>query len=137
MHQNGQGVPQDYTEAARWYRLAADQGLADAQSNLGQMYTLGNGVPQDYVEAARLYKLAADQGNASAQMSLGNAYANGVGVIQDYETAHMWANIASANGSQHGSSVRDRVAGRMTPADITEAQRRARVCMASNYQDCD
>ena len=43
MYANGQGVPQDDTEAGRWYRLAADQGLAEAQYNLGVMYANGNG----------------------------------------------------------------------------------------------
>ena len=31
MYANGLGVPQDDAEAVRWYRLAADQGNADAQ----------------------------------------------------------------------------------------------------------
>jgi TPR repeat protein len=34
MYANGQGVPQDYGEAIRWYRKAAEQGFADAQFNL-------------------------------------------------------------------------------------------------------
>ena len=46
----------------RLYRLAADQGHAEAQFNLGVMYVKGTGVPQDYTEAARLLKLAAAQG---------------------------------------------------------------------------
>ena len=37
-YNTGQGVPQDYVEAARWYRLAADQGYASAQANLGGIY---------------------------------------------------------------------------------------------------
>ena len=41
MHANGTGVVQDDAEAARWHRLAADQGLAMAQCNLGLMYTHG------------------------------------------------------------------------------------------------
>ncbi len=32
---NGEGVPQDYAEAAKWYRLAAEQGYATAQTILG------------------------------------------------------------------------------------------------------
>ena len=36
MYANGEGVPQDYAEAVRWYRLAADQGLGEAQLNLGK-----------------------------------------------------------------------------------------------------
>ena len=38
MYDNGQGVRQDYAEAARWYRKAAEQGNAKAQYNLGSMY---------------------------------------------------------------------------------------------------
>ena len=46
-----EGVPQNYAEAVKWYRLAADQGDASAQFNLGVMYDKGQGVPQDYAEA--------------------------------------------------------------------------------------
>ncbi len=52
-------------------RARADQGVADAQSNLGVMYDNGEGVPQDHAEAVRWYRLAADQGLALAQFSLG------------------------------------------------------------------
>ena len=38
MYASGEGVPEDDAEAVRWYRLAADQGHADAQYNLGWMY---------------------------------------------------------------------------------------------------
>jgi len=42
------GVAQDYAEAVRLYRLAAAQGHADAQINLGHMFEYGKGVAQDY-----------------------------------------------------------------------------------------
>ena len=45
------GRAEERREAAQWYRLAADQGLAGAQFNLGIMYTEGKGVPQDHVLA--------------------------------------------------------------------------------------
>ena len=67
MYDNGWGVPQDYTEAVKWYRLAAKQGYASAQFNLGVMYDNGWGVPQDYNEAVKWYRLGAEQGDASAQ----------------------------------------------------------------------
>ena len=44
MYKNGYGVPQDYKEAVKWYRLAAEQGYAKAQYNLGVMYDNGYGV---------------------------------------------------------------------------------------------
>ena len=58
---NGRGVPQDDAEAARWYRLAADQGDADAQFLLGVRYANGEGVPQDYVESHMWFNLSAAQ----------------------------------------------------------------------------
>jgi len=39
------------SEAIRWYRKAADQGDASAQSTLGMMYFLGQAVPQDHQQA--------------------------------------------------------------------------------------
>ena len=38
MHEQGQGVPQDYREAAKWYQLSAEQGHACAQIILGHMF---------------------------------------------------------------------------------------------------
>jgi TPR repeat protein len=66
MYDSGQGVPQDYTQAAKWYRLAADQGNAIAESKLGVMYYFGQGVPQDYTQAHKWLNLAASQGNTEA-----------------------------------------------------------------------
>ena len=77
-------MPQDDAEAVRWYRLAAEQGEAIAQNNLGLMYSNGWGVPQDYAEAIRWYRLLAEQGKAGAQNNLGVMYdSNGRGVPQD------------------------------------------------------
>jgi Sel1 repeat len=59
-------VPQDYAEALRWGRRAADQGDALAQRNLGNMYYSFKGVPHDYVRAYMWFNLAATQGDKDA-----------------------------------------------------------------------
>ncbi|MEQ1610904.1 MAG: hypothetical protein ABL956_18355, partial [Hyphomonadaceae bacterium] len=74
MYDNGQGLAKNDAEAVRWYRLAADQGYAMAQSNLGVMYANGRGVPENDVEAYKWWSLAAAQGNADAFINRGNAY---------------------------------------------------------------
>jgi TPR repeat protein len=56
----------DYAEAAKWFHLAAGQGRADAQSNLGVMYAEGDGVPPDYVQAFMWFSLAAAQNHKDA-----------------------------------------------------------------------
>ena len=130
MYANGRGVPQDYAEAARWYRKAAEQGHAPAQFNLADMYASGQGVPQDYAESVRWYRKAAEQGHAPAQFNLGNMYARGQGVTQDYAEAHMWFNLAASRASgddqKKFADARERVARKMTAEQIAEAQRRAR-----------
>ena len=65
----------DYASAMRLLRPLAEQGHADAQSSLGDMYALGWGIPQDYPEAVKWYGKAADQGNASAHTTLGSCTA--------------------------------------------------------------
>jgi hypothetical protein len=95
---DGTGVVQDDAEAVRWYRLAADQGLANAQYNLGMCYARGREVAQDDVEAVRWYRLAADQGFANAQYSIGRCYALGIGVAQDDAEAVRWTRLAADQG---------------------------------------
>jgi TPR repeat protein len=136
MYAAGQGVPQDYKEAMKWWLLAAEQGYAVAQTNLGIMYNKGQGVIQDYKEAIKWYRLAAEQGVADAQSNLGVMFEYGHGVLQDNTMAHMWYNIASANGNEKAGGYRDGRAGLMTNADISKAQAMARECMSSGYTKC-
>ena len=58
MFETGRGVPQNYTEAAMWYRRAAEQGDSLAQYSLGLLYDKGFGVPRDVVEAGKWLNLA-------------------------------------------------------------------------------
>ena len=52
-------LPRNYAEAAKWYRLAAEQGDAHAQFNLGAMYSSGRGVPKDLITAYMWFDLSA------------------------------------------------------------------------------
>jgi hypothetical protein len=66
LYQNGQGLSQDYTQAALWYDRAARQGHANAQANLANLYRYGAGVPRDYVESWAWFDTAAGVGQAEA-----------------------------------------------------------------------
>ena len=57
----------DYQKAFRLLKPLAEQGLADAQFNLGWMYANGWGVPEDYVQAYAWYSIAAAQGPEKAK----------------------------------------------------------------------
>ena len=98
MHFNGRGVPPDLAEAARLYRLAAQQEHVEARRNLGLMYRNGWGVPPDHTEAARWMRLAAEQGDPDAQYDLGFMILHGQGVSRNREEARRWYRLAAAQG---------------------------------------
>jgi hypothetical protein len=129
-------VPQDDKTAVKWYRLAAKQGHAGAQNNLGFLYMIGQGVPQNYQTAIKWFRISAEQGFSLAQNNLGLLYVKGQGVVQDYVYAHMWWNIAASSGNKSAGTNRDKVAGMMTPSQIAEAQDLARECVRKKYKDC-
>ena len=91
-------------------------------------------MPKSNSEAAKWYRMAANQEVQASQIELAKLYAAGEGVVQNIITASMWRIIAIENGSIASavSNLDD-----MSAAEGAEADRRARVCMASNYQDCD
>ena len=125
MYVLGQGVPQDYAEAARWLRRAAVQGDADAQASLANLYDGGHGVLEDDAEALRWYCRAAEQGNTAAQTRLGAMYAGGVGVPQDYAEALRWSRRAAEHGSTDAQLLLGMMyeAGQGVPQDYAEAAR--------------
>ena len=99
MYEKGLGVDQSDTEAARWYRRAAEQGHALAQNNLGEMYEKGLGVERSDSEAAKWYRMSAEQGDVSAQNSLGKMYKEGRGVERSDSEAAKWYRMSAEQGN--------------------------------------
>jgi TPR repeat protein len=95
MYYNGEGVTQDYAEAAKWFRKAAESGLQIAQHNIAVMYESGMGVTQDYAEAAKWYRKAAEHDFVDSMLNLGLMYFHGKGVNQDYVEAAKWFHEAA------------------------------------------
>jgi hypothetical protein len=133
VYTRGYAVRQDETEAAKWFRRAAEQGDATAQLQLGIMYADGRGVPQNFSDAAKWYRLAAEQSNAQAQYNLGVLYVRGEGVPVNNVMAHMWFNLAAAYfpasellSRKVAAANRESVAQKMTREEIEKAQQMAR-----------
>ena len=100
------------------------------------MYEIGNGVPKNYKTAVHWLTKAAKQGHASAQLNLGVMYVTGSGVLRDNQRAYMWWNLSSYNGSEKAGEAIEKVAKKMTPADISAAQDMSSRCLENNYRDC-
>ena len=122
----------DMATAARLWKVWAAKGNAEARTLLGAMYWSGEGVPRDHKEAARLYLLAADQGYARAQNDIG--FMLGFeGPPHDDVEAYKWLTLAiqrytAKNQDRLDQAVKDMatLASRMSPAQIAEAEGRAR-----------
>ncbi len=67
IYYTGRGVAQDYREAFKFWKRAAQQGNAASQLNLGHIYDVGEGVAQSNQEALKWFKKAAEQGDAFAE----------------------------------------------------------------------
>lgn len=128
MYENGWGVEADEEEAARLYRIGANQGDLDsitnlralqnkafaieynqrlpiaeagngeAQNRIGEMLEFGQGIDRDKQAAFSWYQLAADQGEVSAWHNLGRSYNFGTGVSQDFKMAEDWYRQAAERG---------------------------------------
>jgi TPR repeat protein len=99
---DGDGVPQDYAQAARHYRRAAERGHIPDQYNLAYLYENGLGVEKSPEEAARWYRRAAEKGDAESQVNLGVLYSTGTGVAQSDTEAARWYTIAAEQGDLRG-----------------------------------
>ena len=99
LYMNGQGVAQDYAEAARQFRVAAERGETGAMVDLGFLSDSGLGMPQDKATAAEWYRLAAERGDALGQNNLADMYLRGEGVAQSDALAREWFEKAAAQGN--------------------------------------
>jgi hypothetical protein len=97
---NGNGIALDLEQAVYWYKKAAEQGHAGAQSQLGDCYFRGEGVNKDKKLAFHWFKKAAEQGHADAQSCVAGMYKCGMGVTQDLNRAAYWYTKAAEQGDQ-------------------------------------
>lgn len=129
-------VKGDFAQVVTLLRPLAEKGNSEAQYKLGVMYDEGKGVTQDYKKASKWYRLSAEQGKSGAQYNLGVMYIQGQGVTQDYVCAHMWLSFAADQGFKEAQNDREWLAQRMTPAQISKAQKMTLKCKKSNFKNC-
>jgi TPR repeat protein len=93
MYDSGKGVLRDYKQAVHWWEKSANQGNANLQVVLGDIYW----IDKNYAKAIYWYKKAIDQDYAPAQLSLGYMYMNGYGVLKDLKKAKYYTKQAYEN----------------------------------------
>ena len=123
IYKEGQGIPPDDTQAAFWFRKAAEQGNSNAEYMLGNLYLNGAGVPKDETQAVFWYRKGVEQDDAEAQDALGDIYDSGRGVSRDYAEAALWYRKAA---EQDDSDAQDSLGnlyykGQGVPQDDAQA----------------
>lgn len=112
-----------FAEAMIFVRLAAEQGYAAAERNVGYLYYRGKIVPQDDAQAFRWFRQAAEQGHALAQHDLGKMYERGHGTSRNQTEAANWYRKAAERmftRAQHSLAYMYQ-AGSGVPKDRVEA----------------
>ena len=125
------GTDSDYTQAARWYRLAAEQSHPLAQFNLGVMYSKGQGVARDQSISLMWMSKAAQLGDAGAQYELGirqhrlSMDRAEEEAIELKTEAYKWLQLAAAQGYGDSEIGCESVAMDMNHSGVIEGKRRA------------
>jgi len=114
----------NYAAALLLWRPLAEQGSAEAQYKLAEMYILGEGVPVENAQAVEWYLMSAGQDFPSAQFSLGFMYMNAIGVGKDYIQALKWFRICERHTgfAYFASRYADLITRKMTPPQIAQAE---------------
>ncbi len=88
------------SEAAKWFKIAADGENVGAIYYYGYLLYKGMGVEQDKAQGISLMQTAADKGFLAADRELGIIYYNGDGVEQDFSKAVSFLKLAAGNNGQ-------------------------------------
>ena len=117
----------EYSEALQILQPLAKEGNFGAQYYLGEMYRAGDGVPKNLEKAIELFRGAAAGNYPYPQLRLGAMYAAGQGVEKDNKMAYMWFEVVATldPSFKRVFAMRDKIAGQMTPGEISEAEKMA------------
>lgn len=99
LHGKDDVVEQDYAEAVRLLRIAAEVHLPSALYDLAACYANGEGVDKDPRKAFELYLRAALHGDDDAVFKVGRAYYYGFGVAKNRRVANIWLDRAEELGT--------------------------------------
>ena len=115
----GEGVPEDYEAAAKWFRLAAEQGHPQGQQALGRIC---------YVAVVMRRKSAIEELRHQLEVKLGVAEdysrpkAEAEWMECDVVEAYAWLSLAAAQGKRTADGKQEEIREGMTAAEIIQAQ---------------
>lgn len=122
MHRNGTEVPRDAEEALYWYRMASEEGLAEAEYAIGDMYRNGEGVSADDRQALKWYLKAASRGFAKAQFEVGEMYLHAEGTPRRRAAGYAWLSLAAMQGLEQAALSKTDAESTLTDMELQRAR---------------
>jgi TPR repeat protein len=123
---DGDGVDENRETGLSWYQKAADQGLPDAQYELGRRLIFGDDVAQNPTAGTELVLKAAEQRYAKAQILIADCYWKGRGLAKNQIEAYVWAaqakEIAKGPDAKRAADLFDDVKSGMNGGQIKAAE---------------
>jgi hypothetical protein len=118
----------DNAKSVKWFRLAAEKGLAEAAVDLGEIYETGNGVPSDLRVARQWYEKAAKAGHLTGGEKFLEFLADGKGGKTQLVPAYAWARLmySRLEGSVAGETIHermDKLRNQLNPDELSQAEK--------------
>lgn len=123
---DGIGRDRDAAAALALYVKASNSGHTGARNMEAALLRTGTGTGQDLVKAAKLFEQGASLGNPVALYGFAEMLEQGEGIAPDSIRAHLYYNLANERGHPGARAALERLTANMTPAEIEDAQVRAR-----------
>jgi hypothetical protein len=133
---DGTEIPQNKSDALKWYEASSKLGNIDAKNTLGTLYLKGDTVPKDTQHGLELIIAAASEGHPAAFQNLGLIYQLGLGLPKNNVYAYLWFAVAANIGHQTAEKFKEGLAISMSPVDVEKAKKLAASCKQKNYKKC-
>lgn len=127
-------------DALPWYRKAAENGVVESKSRLGEMLLFGGygvptsqNVPANPVEGIRWTYEAATNGNTKAWLNMSKAFQNGIGVNKNPIQAYAWLQLYAEADTIQGRVMLNQMALSLDSNAIQQAQALATECKNGHW----
>ena len=126
----------NYELALDIWEPLANEGVSNAQYNVGLMHHNGLGTKQDFKQAYKWLLKSSEQGNLNSIRLISTMYALGNGIDKSFVRSYMWAKIGADNNDQNSKVLLDGLLKEMSSSEIDKANKLVRECNNKEFKGC-
>ena len=126
----------NYELALDIWEPLANEGVSNAQYNVGLMHHNGLGTKQDFKQAYKWLLQSSEQGNLNSIRLISTMYALGNGINKNFVKSYMWAKIGSDNNDQNSKILLDSLLKEMSNSEIDKAKKLVQECNSKEFKGC-